>query len=71
VRGRINDKEVEGAHLIQLILALLGVVHGGLVAVMPQMPSSYQSIPTIVTRTAGDQDPLSLAEWLQLEHCMQ
>ena len=37
--------------LVQFILALLRVVHGGLVAIVPKVPGSYESVSTCMLRS--------------------
>jgi hypothetical protein len=54
-------------YLIQLVLALLGVVDGRLVPVVEEVPSSNETITTVVAGTTSYQYPLALVQRLKLE----
>lgn len=51
-------------HLVKLVLALLGIVDGGLVPVVEQVTRSNEAIAAIVARPTCYKNPLAFGQWL-------
>lgn len=57
----------QNTDLVQLILALLGIIDRGLVAVVEQVTCGNETIAAIVARAAGYENPVALGKRLQFE----
>ena len=53
--------------LVQFILALLGIIDGGLVAVVEQVTCCDKAVAAIVARAAGYENSVALGKWLEFE----
>ncbi len=65
----VNQGRVE-THLIQIVLALLGIVYARSISIVEQVSSSYQPVPSIVSRTTRNEYPFPFAQRLQFEDCL-
>lgn len=60
----MRTRTLTETHLVKLVLALLGIVDGGLVPVVEQVTRSNEAIAAIVARPTCYKNPLAFGQWL-------